>query len=219
MRKITFTHEFGSVFVTSDTHFGHKFMASKRGFKHVDAHDAALVDSWNDVVPANGLVFVLGDVSFASKHDTYGIIQRLHGQKFVIPGNHDSTKNLEYWFGAENILPQLIRIQVIDSHDSTDRLSFEASHYPLASWNGSDHGSLHLHGHLHSTNNRVSHHYCAPYEGAGTRYDIGIDNAGFFGTPGSPIPLSVVRTKFEQERILKNARRKPRAEIGWEDYE
>jgi calcineurin-like phosphoesterase family protein len=211
MRKLTINHPIEKVFVTSDTHFGHR-MVSKvfRGFDNPDDHDRALVDNWNALVPEDGIVINFGDVSFTNKERTGSIIGSLNGTKYAIPGNHDNSKNLNFWFG-ENVLPQLLSIQVIDPKDQANRIRFEASHYPLAAWNGSDHGALHLHGHLHSRNNSVSHHFCAPYSGAGTRYDVGIDNAPFFGYSLSPIPLPVVREMYEKELVKKNAR-KPRAE-------
>lgn len=212
MRKLTINHPLEKVFVTSDTHFGHR-MVSKvyRGFDNTDEHDAALVKAWNELVPEDGIVINFGDVSFTNKEKTKWIIDSLNGTKYVIPGNHDNSKNLDFWFG-ENVLPQLLAIQVIDPKEQTRRLRFEASHYPLAAWNGSDHGALHLHGHLHSRNNSVSHHFCAPYSGAGVRYDVGIDNGPFFGYRMSPIPLTVIEEMYWKQYKKSNAR-KPRAEM------
>lgn len=205
MRKLTINHPLEKVFVTSDTHFGHR-MVSKvyRGFDNPDDHDAALVKTWNELVPEDGIVINLGDVSFTNKERTKSIIDSLNGTKYVVPGNHDNSKNLDFWFG-ENVLPQLLAIQVIDPKEQTRRLRFEASHYPLAAWNGSDNGSLHLHGHLHSRNNSVSHHFCAPYAGAGTRFDVGIDNSPFFGYSLSPIPVSQIDDFYRMNQSIKNA--------------
>jgi calcineurin-like phosphoesterase family protein len=81
-----------------------------------------------------------------------------------------------------------------------EKMDFVACHYPLASWDGSDKGSLQLHGHLHSQNNQVSHHFCAPFQGAGSRFDIGIDNAGWFGYDKSPIPIRAVWNKYQAKQ-------------------
>lgn len=199
MRKFTFNVAPERVFVTSDTHFGHR-MVSKvfRGFETPDEHDEAMISSWNALVPEDGIVINFGDVSFTNKARTAEILARLNGEKYVIPGNHDNSKNLNFWFGEDHVFPQLLRINVVDPRDVNRRIQFESSHYPLAAWNGSDHGALHLHGHLHSRNNSVSHHFCAPYSGAGVRFDVGIDNAPYFGYSLSPIPLPVVAAKYTE---------------------
>lgn len=204
MRKFTINAPLEKVFVTSDTHFGHRMISTLRGFDNPEAHDAAMVETWNALVPEDGIVINFGDVSFKNKHATKATLDSLNGTKYVIPGNHDNSKNLDFWFG-ENVLPQLLKIQVIDPMKQDRRISFEASHYPLAAWNGSDHGALHLHGHLHSKNNSVSHHFCAPYSGAGTRFDVGIDNAGYFGYSLSPIPVSEIDEFYRMNQSIKNA--------------
>ena len=203
MRKLTINKPLEDVFVTSDTHFGHRKLSALRGFGSVDEHDEALISTWNSLVDLHAIVIVFGDVSFQNKARSQEIMQILNGHKYVIPGNHDSSKNLEAMFGEENILSQLLRIKVIDPYDDTDRFEFVASHYPLASWEGSDHGSLQLHGHLHSKNNEVSHHFCSPYVGRGVRFDVGIDNAEWFGHPLSPIPLTTVMQRFNQAIAAK----------------
>jgi calcineurin-like phosphoesterase family protein len=203
MRKFTINYTLEKVFVTSDTHYGHRMIADIRGFADPASHDAAMVENWNSVVPEDGIVINFGDVSFRNKHDTKAILDSLNGNKYVIPGNHDNSKNLDFWFG-EQVLPQLLKITVIDPHEQARRISFEASHYPLAAWNGSDHGSLHLHGHLHSRgDNAVSHHFCAPYTGEGTRFDVGIDNTAFFGVGYHPIPLSIIGLKYGESQYNK----------------
>lgn len=203
-RKRTFLRPLNEVFVTSDNHFFHRFMAAHRGFDSVEAHNETLVENWNKMVPEGSLVLLLGDFSFGNVVDTQAILDRLSGEKFIIPGNHDDSKRLTKWFGDDNVLPQLLTIKVVEPHDPLNKMiTFEASHYPLASWNGSDHGRLHLHGHLHSKNNSISHHFCSPYEGAGVRYDIGIDNAEWFGVPLSPIPLVTVRNRYAEDSQAK----------------
>lgn len=199
MRKLTLARPTSEIFVTSDTHFGHKMVSSKyRGFEDPNAHDRHLIQVWNELVPFNAVVIMFGDVSFTNREKTAAILNELSGEKYVIPGNHDDTNRLNDWFGEDHVLPQLLTIKVIDQSNQSDRISFEASHYPLASWNGSDRGALMLHGHLHSRANTISHHFCAPYTGAGVRFDVGIDNAAWFGLPLSPLPLPVVAKRYRQ---------------------
>lgn len=220
-RKLTLTQPVSSVFVSSDIHFGHRFMAGLRGFgSDTEAHDWALVRNWNQTVPKDATVILLGDISFANVETTARLVDALNGEKFVVPGNHDDSKRLDRWFGSDHVLPQLLTIKVINPKDATDSLTFEASHYPLASWNNSDHGRLHLHGHLHSQNNKVSHHFCSDYEGAGVRFDVGIDNAAWFGVPLSPLPLALVRNRYNKALQAKGSIQtaRERAEKEWDRY-
>lgn len=214
MRKIVFERPTSEVFVTSDNHFFHRFITGFRGFNTVEEHNEAMIANWNAAVSPTDMVISFGDFSFGNRADTAAVVERLNGEKWVIPGNHDDSKRLEFWFGADRVLPQLVTIKVINPRDAmNDFMTFEASHYPLASWNGSDHGRLHLHGHLHTVNGHKSHHFCAPYQGAGTRFDIGIDNAIWFGVPYSPIRLPIVAARYMQDQLDKANARKDRAEM------
>lgn len=199
MRKHTFVAPLDRVFITSDNHFGHRFLSELRRFRSREDHDETLIRRWNETVGPCDSVLCLGDFSFRNVEETRSIVNRLNGDIWIIPGNHDDTKRLEKWFSGQ-VLPQLMNVKVVDGDDS---FRFEACHYPLASWNGSDKGAVHLHGHLHSKNNKnVENHFCAPYSGAGIRLDVGIDNAAWFGYNLSPIPISVMKSYCE-----KNARK------------
>jgi calcineurin-like phosphoesterase family protein len=193
-------------FVTSDTHFGHHMMATRiRGFYDIQDHDEYLINKWNSIVPADGKVLMFGDISFANRLNTEAILDRLSGEKYVIPGNHDDSKRLRYWFG-DNVLPELTNVKLTGT-EPNEIIEFVASHYPLAAWDGSDRGSLQLHGHLHSKNNRSDAHFCAPYHGAGSRYDVGIDNASWFGYDRSPIPVKTVWARHQGQLSSKAVNR------------
>jgi calcineurin-like phosphoesterase family protein len=189
--KLILDTEWENVFVTSDNHFGHRFMAeSIRGFDTPEDMDAMMIHWWNQTVPEDAIVILFGDFSFRNREETKAIVDSLNGEKFIIPGNHDDSKRLIYWFGEDHVLPEMTNVKIINH--AQEQIKFVGCHYPLASWSGSDQGALHLHGHLHTANNEnISHHFCAPYQGAGTRFDIGIDNAAWFGLPWSPIPVTV----------------------------
>lgn len=80
------------IFFTSDIHFGHdncrKWYPQFRPQNTVKEMDEAIIESWNNTVPKDGVVFFLGDFSLK-----YGFaldyIPRLNGQILWIPGNHD----------------------------------------------------------------------------------------------------------------------------------
>ena len=81
-----------NLFFTGDTHFGHRAVIKygKRPFADVDEMDAEMIRRWNVVVPPNGEVYHLGDVSFRKNAATLAILKRLNGRKHLLEGNHDN---------------------------------------------------------------------------------------------------------------------------------
>jgi calcineurin-like phosphoesterase family protein len=79
------------VFVTSDTHFGHKrvieFEPVLRPFASIEEHDRELVARWNATVKPKDTVWHLGDVFFGK--DGHLVLAQLHGLKKLVLGNHD----------------------------------------------------------------------------------------------------------------------------------
>lgn len=79
------------VFVTSDTHFGHKkvieFEVARSMFSSIKEHDEALVARWNETVRPTDTVWHLGDVVFGTAN--MDILAQLHGIKHLVMGNHD----------------------------------------------------------------------------------------------------------------------------------
>lgn len=84
-----------SVFLTSDTHFGHsgicRFLrddgSKLRPWDNPDEMDEAMVELWNDTVKPKDKVYHLGDAVINRK--ALKIFDRLHGDKVLIKGNHD----------------------------------------------------------------------------------------------------------------------------------
>jgi calcineurin-like phosphoesterase family protein len=91
-----------SVFLTSDTHFGHvnicKFTnydgSKTRPWDSVEEMDEDMVKRWNDTVGPNDKVYHLGDVVINRK--SLQILDRLNGDKVLIKGNHDIFKLSDY---------------------------------------------------------------------------------------------------------------------------
>lgn len=179
------------IYLTSDTHFGHKKMAELRGFgTDVEEHDEWVIDSWNDVVGDSvkrPLIFHLGDFAFANQERIHSLLSKLWGDIYFIPGNHDKVNNFKGLAGLE-LMSSLEEISY--ENQNGEKMRITLCHFPLAAWNHSDHGSYHFHGHLHGN---TEHHWCAPYEGAGTRIDIGVDCSKRLGFERlSPVPLEEV---------------------------
>lgn len=171
--------------ITSDTHYGHTYVAEQRGFPTVEEHDKFLIDAHNSLVGPNDVVIHLGDVTFHNKAKTQEIFTQLKGHMVFVPGNHDSSRILNRIVDIKHargltttaVWPRLHECKYGDTYLSL-------CHYPLASWNYSDSRkvqSIHLHGHLHGD---AGHHPVAPYVGKGIRHDIGVDTTQFL-TPYS----------------------------------
>lgn len=169
--------------VTSDTHYGHRFVAEDvRKFPTKEDHDEHLIASHNRVVDKDDVVIHLGDVTFLNATKTLEVFKRLNGHYIFVAGNHDSSRilrriveaKLEQGKSVSEVWPRLHETKLDDVY-----LTF--CHYPLAAWNQSDRAtvtSINLHGHLHGSK---SHHHAAPYLGDGIRKDIGVDNSPSFG--------------------------------------
>ena len=92
-----------SVFLVSDTHFGHegvcRFMKSDgvtklRPWDNVEEMDEALIENWNNTVKPTDKVYHLGDVVINRK--ALKTLVRLNGEKVLIKGNHDIFRLHEY---------------------------------------------------------------------------------------------------------------------------
>jgi calcineurin-like phosphoesterase family protein len=92
-----------SVFLVSDTHFGHKgvchFMRKDgetklRPWDTAEEMDEEMVKRWNERVKPSDKVYHLGDVVINRK--SLGIMRRLNGDKVLIRGNHDIFRDDEY---------------------------------------------------------------------------------------------------------------------------
>ena len=92
-----------SVFLVSDTHFGHtgvcRFtrndgVTKLRPWDSAEEMDEAMVKAWNERVKPTDKVYHLGDVVIARK--ALKIMERLNGDKVLIRGNHDIFRDDEY---------------------------------------------------------------------------------------------------------------------------
>ena len=92
-----------SVFLTSDTHFGHagvcRFTCDDgvtkiRPWTDPNEMDEEMVKRWNDTVKPNDKVYHLGDVVINRR--CLSILHRLNGDKVLIKGNHDIFKLSDY---------------------------------------------------------------------------------------------------------------------------
>ena len=172
----------GNVYITSDTHFGHKNIVrgttnwrtqdgeipidSTRDFQTIEQMNERLIDGINHHVGQDDTLIMLGDVSFGG-FDNIGIfLERLicHNIHLIL-GNHDHhiDNNRDY------VQKRFLSVQHYLEININDR-NFVLCHYPLQSWHGMNKGVIHLHGHVLLPENRKF--------GNGKKMDVGVDGNG-----------------------------------------
>jgi calcineurin-like phosphoesterase family protein len=136
-----------SVFLVSDTHFGHagvcRFTRSDgvtklRPWTDPEEMDEAMVKAWNDRVGPKDKVYHLGDVVINRK--ALPILERLNGDKVLIRGNHDIFPDADYAKYFRSLRGYHVMNGMI------------LSHIPIHSDSLGRFG-VNIHGHLHA--NRV----------------------------------------------------------------
>ena len=133
-----------TVYVISDTHFGHANMLSftrkdgtpMRQFGSVEAMDEHMVEQWNSVVRPQDHIYHLGD--FALKTPGLEITKRLNGHKRLVRGNHDTFKTAAYIKAG---FSEIYGVRVFDDLVLTHIPLHPSSLKPR--WTN-------LHGHLHN---------------------------------------------------------------------
>ena len=166
------------ILFTSDPHFGHEgiipFM--ERPFASAAQMDETLIERWNEVVPHDGLVFLLGDIGFATSKRIVEIFKSLNGRKILIKGNHDSNYSDKVLCSIFEEIYDLLYIRIYDAYSSKYRY-IVLSHYPMLDWQSSFRGSWQLFGHLH-TRSRIEFDYLKSRLFS-RQYDVGVDNNNF----------------------------------------
>ena len=136
-----------SVFLVSDTHFGHtgvcRFVRNDgvtklRPWDTAEEMDEFMVRAWNERVRPTDKVYHLGDVVINRK--ALGIMRRLNGDKVLIRGNHDIFKDEDYREHFRELRAYHVMNGMI------------LSHIPIHSESLGRFG-VNIHGHLHA--NRV----------------------------------------------------------------
>ena len=140
-------------FFTGDPHFGHKNIIKYAGRpfeltpEGVKKHDDTLIHRWNQKVPEDADVIVLGDFAFPPRKKPKvflaDILDQLNGRPWLVEGNHDH-KAVRQVFAANNrLLPRVLEVKV------GDRV-ITLNHFAQRVWPKSHFGSWHLYGHSHA---------------------------------------------------------------------
>jgi calcineurin-like phosphoesterase family protein len=199
--NVDFKFEDGSkVFFTSDTHWGHTNILEfcNRPYKNVEEMNHCLIDNWNKKVPADGLVFHLGDFAWGGYPFWKNIRDQLNGKIILIKGNHDE-KNLTTT-GAQELFEHVayqMKIRI-------EGRAIYLNHNPFLCYGGTYRDPKGLvyqcHGHVHlsKTNpNGLDVERVLKYEFP-TQYDVGVDFNDY-------TPISWLELNFKiQSQIREN---------------
>jgi len=135
------------IWVTSDTHFFHANIIKycNRPFDNPKQMNECLIDNWNSVVKQGDKVYHLGDV-FMGEGGYEGIgplLNRLHGSKRLIVGNHDDIPFLSKggWFKKVMLWRVFTNYNLLLTHVPIHR---DSIHERLIV-----NGGANVHGHIH----------------------------------------------------------------------
>ena len=129
------------IFFTADCHFDHKNIMrhANRPFASIEENDETLIHNWNEIVPRNGKVVILGDFAWRN-HARF--LQRLNGSKIIILGSHDKMSQDTLRLFSE-----------VHKHSAMihagNNNPFFCSHCCQRVWERSHYGIPHLFGHSH----------------------------------------------------------------------
>ena len=154
------------LFFTSDLHFGHENVIrfNDRPFESAEHMNEQLIKNINSTVSVSDELYILGDFSYKiSQEEAIELAQKINcPQIHLIRGNHDKRFENTHVFSSISDYKEI----------KVEGLKIVLFHYPISSWNGAHHNSLHLHGHIHSEGN--DYNMCSVLQGI-RRWDVGVD--------------------------------------------
>ena len=170
------------IYFTSDLHLGHKNAIEFKGrpFSDVEQMNDVLIRNINDTVGVDDELWILGDFSYGiSKEEVRDLRKQIKCKHVhLVYGNHDKDYSQDYIFQSVQHYKEL----------KTPYGKVILFHYPIMEWNAAHYGTIHLHGHIHSTGSynadnitkllkdRFPHGHVPRKENLTLRiYDVGVD--------------------------------------------
>ena len=141
-----------TVYISSDLHFGHKKIREycpqfRSRFSTIEEMDQALIAEWNSKVKPGDQIYFLGDMCFyRTDSEVNSLLYALQGNIIWVKGNHDHSSTLKL---ARKIDRYTIK-DVVEMRHSDNNL-IVMTHFPQLIWNKNHYGSVHFHGHCHSS--------------------------------------------------------------------
>ena len=170
------------IYFTSDLHLGHEnsIEFTGRPFSCIEEMNRTLIGNINEVVGGDDELWVLGDFSYKINKEQVRQLRKqiLCRRVHLVYGNHDRDYSSDHIFQSVQHYKEL----------KTDYGKFILFHYPIVEWHAAHYGSVHLHGHIHSTGEYNTENLKKKYAGrfpAGHAprrpdlnlriYDVGVD--------------------------------------------
>ncbi|MGI4863689.1 MAG: hypothetical protein ACRYFZ_07165 [Janthinobacterium lividum] len=174
-----------TIFFTSDHHFGHRNILNhcNRPFGSVEEMDEELIRRWNEKIQPGDEVYHLGDFALTTNSECGAILDRLHGTKYLLTGNHEgaalSNKKKFKW------VKEYHELKVPDGDCANGVQRIVLFHYAMRVWRGDYRGTWHLYGHSHGN---------LPDKADALAFDIGVDCHDFY-----PLSYQEVKTLMQQK--------------------
>lgn len=151
---------------TSDLHLGHINInrLANRPFTSVEELNETLIERWNARVGVDDLVIIVGDICMGKIAESLALVQRLNGDKHLVPGNHDRV-----WPGNKPEMVSkfepayaMVGLTVVRPQITVHfgGRKWRVCHFPAfgdshgedryTEWRPIDDGQLLIHGHTHS---------------------------------------------------------------------
>jgi calcineurin-like phosphoesterase family protein len=129
----------GDHWLISDTHFNH--LKIQEYCDRPEGWQAIIINNWNRVVKKGDVVLHFGDIGFGDKEQLYGLVKRLHGNIFMIKGNHD--RHGKKWY--EDVGITVVPSFMVSIDDTDDVVYF--THRRIKDENFT---KMNIHGHSHN---------------------------------------------------------------------
>ncbi len=153
-----------NLWFVSDSHFGHTNICAgvtnwvgdntSRPFDTLDAMNTRIVDNINEHVAENDILVHLGDWSFGGFDNVERFRSRIVCKTIhLVLGNHDhhierNKDDIQRLFtSVQNYL--YLDVRRYPTKNTAEKFRFICFHYPIASWQGMEDRTIHLHGHCH----------------------------------------------------------------------
>lgn len=180
------------VFFTSDTHINHLNICEAtskwpkeltRPFSSLEEMNSTIINNINKRLNKNSHLFLLGDLIFGNKNNFDWFLKSIECNNiYWCIGNHDNSlidyiSSSDVKYSKIKSIKTRINLSIRDLSIKLERgqkppkQTFVLQHHPLASWDGIQNGTIHLHGHLHSNSqNKIFR---------GRMLDVGVDGNNY----------------------------------------
>lgn len=142
------------MFLTSNVFYGHETAAHSRGFSTVDEMNEHIVATWNEKVPENGIVYVLGNLA-KEPMVLQEFLSSINGTVRAFEGEYDQAL-YDVWSSGNFENVDLIKtpFQPVNVSDMNGKVQgVLLSYWPLMEWPGKEGGVIHIYGRGERYNN------------------------------------------------------------------